>query len=67
MEWQKKLQAGMKDLPKPDEPNVPEPESITNAKLSIVSFRLLIFVNFDFRGKTIIWAMQWKFCGLSQL
>merc|ERR1719210_2756157 len=35
MEWQKKLQAGMKDLPKPDEPNVPEPESITNAKLSI--------------------------------
>ena len=44
MEWQKKLQAGMKDLPKPDEPNVPEPESITNAKLSIVSFGFYCFL-----------------------
>lgn len=37
MEWQKKIQAGMKELPKPDEPNVPEPPSLANAKLSIVS------------------------------
>merc|ERR1719285_200456 len=35
MDWNKKLQAGMKDLPKPDEPNVPEPESIANTKMSI--------------------------------
>merc|ERR1711935_21512 len=35
MGWQKKIQAGMKELPKPDEPNVPEPPSLANAKLSI--------------------------------
>ena len=40
IEWQKKLQAGIKDLPKPDEPIVPEPESLENAKLSIVCSRL---------------------------
>ena len=39
-EWQKKLQAGIKDLQKPDEPNVPEPESLANAKLSIVRSHL---------------------------
>ena len=40
MDWNKKLQAGMKDLPKPDEPNIPEPESIANTKMSIVSSHL---------------------------
>ena len=56
MEWQKKLQAGMKDLPKPDEPNVPEPESITNAKLSIVSFRLYCFLLISTSAKKLLYG-----------
>jgi len=35
LEWQKKVQAGMKELPKPDPPQVPEPQSLKDAKLTI--------------------------------
>merc|ERR1719378_337905 len=34
-EWQKKLQAGMKDMPKPEAEVIPEPASLTEARLSI--------------------------------
>ena len=40
MDWQKKVQAGMKELPKPDPVQVPEPQSLKDAKLTIVSFSL---------------------------
>ena len=76
MDWQKKVQAGMKELPKPDPVQIPEPQSLKDAKLTIVSFSSKVWFFFKFFQNFVSFRQNfgfssvstiWKFCSEKEL